>query len=95
MTIEIAATEIATTTTLDFSEILPAERYEVWRESISEIAFSLGFNSESDFSRSFQRFFQFTPSEVRYNAFIPSEDNLTINSQKERDFHFDDWVRKL
>jgi AraC-like DNA-binding protein len=62
---------------------------------ISEIAFSLGFNSESDFSRSFQRFFQFTPSEVRYNAFIPSEDNLTINSQKERDFHFDDWVRKL
>ena len=62
---------------------------------ISEIAFSLGFNSESDFSRSFQRFFQFTPSEVRYNAFIPLEDNSTINSQKERDFHFDDWVRKL
>ncbi len=29
--------EIATTTTLDFSEILPAERYEVWRESISVV----------------------------------------------------------
>ncbi len=63
-------------------------------QRISEIAFNLGFNSESDFSRSFQRFFQLTPSDVRYNLAFAAQNNNESLSDK-IDLRFEDLVRKL
>ncbi len=60
---------------------------------IGEIAFNLGFNSESHFSRSFQRLFGVTPSDVRYNAkkYLQHDNEL----QTALDRRYEDWVRKL
>lgn len=63
---------------------------------ISEIAFSLGFESESHFSSSFRRFFSLSPSEVRYNA-KEQKSLLELNLEQDESstFQFNDWIRKL
>jgi AraC-like DNA-binding protein len=60
---------------------------------ISQIAYSLGFNSESHFSRSFRQFFGITPSEVRNNArtdcFQQNTNPITLNKV------FEKWMLSL
>ncbi len=60
---------------------------------IGEIAFSLGFSSESLFSRSFQQMFAMTPSDVRKNAW----ERLQFDYQQQTmlDRRYEEWVRKL
>ncbi|MFY9260360.1 MAG: helix-turn-helix domain-containing protein [Gallionella sp.] len=59
---------------------------------IGDYAFSLGFNSESHFSRSFQQLFGVTPSDVRYDAkeYLPSNELQTL-----MDRCYENWLRKL
>jgi len=62
------------------------------RMRISQIAFDLGFNSESHFSRSFHRAFGMTPSNVRQSV----RDNQTreeINSPVDR--RLEKWILNL
>jgi AraC-like DNA-binding protein len=63
--------------------------------SISEIAFDLGFNSESHFSRSFRKLFQLSPTEARQNKIYPKE-YANQNKQKQlENFYFEEWLRNL
>lgn len=60
---------------------------------ISEIAFGLGFCSESHFSRSFQQLFGMSPSDARANAWAQLH---TQHGQAHTlDRRYEDWVRKL
>jgi AraC-like DNA-binding protein len=62
------------------------------RLRISQIAYDLGFNSESHFSRSFHRAFGMTPSNVRHSVRInhrQEQDNAHI------DRHFEKWIVNL
>ena len=62
---------------------------------IGEIAFDLGFNSESHFSRSFKNFFQLSPTEVRHNEIYP-KDCTDQNKRKQlENFYFEEWLRNL
>jgi AraC-like DNA-binding protein len=63
------------------------------QQRIGEIAFSLGFNSESHFSRSFQRLFGLTPSDVRRQAL--EQRQAQQNGQFKIDRRYELWVRKL
>lgn len=58
---------------------------------ISQLAYDLGFNSESHFSRSFHRYFGMTPSNVR-NA---TQVNHTREDQALIDRRFEKWLLNL
>lgn len=61
---------------------------------IGELAFSLGFNSESHFCRSFQQMFAITPSAARdYVYELPLFGQIPLSNQPDR--CYEEWVRQL
>lgn len=60
---------------------------------ISEVAFSLGFGSESHFSRSFQQLFGMSPSDVRANTLAQQYNRDEPPPLLDR--RYEEWVRRL
>lgn len=61
---------------------------------IGNLAFSLGFSSESHFCRSFQQMFGMTPSAARDCAMVSAK-NTALTDPKHPDRCYEDWVRHL
>jgi AraC-like DNA-binding protein len=62
------------------------------KQRIGQIAYDLGFNSESHFSRSFHRLFGMTPSDARQSALI---DAMQEQDNKPEDKQLEEWLLNL
>ena len=62
---------------------------------IYEIAFTLGFSSESHFSRTFRQRYGLSPSDVRARAQTMLSDIRRVATPGTSDTRYEDWVRRL